>query len=284
MNDFPHNDDNSCGLLYADDSLLYSHNESPLIALNYVKQHLTKVKNFYETWGIKINISKSEAICIRNASGKCRSFVVPESKRLKLNIDGTEIPFKNCFKYLGIEFDKLMKFNKHARSVMGKAYRILNIFSRILLNKNLPINTKLLLYKTSIRPILLYGFPIWFSISPIIVKEMGILERKVLRHCVGKYFEAENKRYSNNVIYREARITPIGLYVCDILNRFISRLRDHPNQMIRDIYNRQHHYSWTNTNYLSPIGFVNENPPNFDTNVNICYNFYSKSTAGTHRG
>lgn len=59
---------------------------------------------------------------------------------------------------------------------------MLRSFSRIFVNKDHPARTKLDLHKTSIRPVLLYAFPIWFSISPVIITEMEILERIVLRH------------------------------------------------------------------------------------------------------
>lgn len=98
MCDFPDIEVNSCGLLYVDDSLLYSRDESPLIALDNEKPHLVKVRICYDDWGIRINFSKSEAICIRNSSGKCQYFVVPDGIRLSLNIDGTEIHFKNSIK------------------------------------------------------------------------------------------------------------------------------------------------------------------------------------------
>ena len=65
--------------------------------------------------GYSINAAKSEAICIRNASEKCPRYVVPESKGIKLFLEGTEIPFKNSLKYLEITFDKLLKFNEHGR-------------------------------------------------------------------------------------------------------------------------------------------------------------------------
>lgn len=33
---------------------------------------------------------------------------------------------------------------------------------------------------------ILNAFPIWLNISPVVNKEMEILERKVLRLCIGK--------------------------------------------------------------------------------------------------
>lgn len=284
MYDFPHIGSNCISLLYADDSLVYSHHESPILALNQVSEHLKTVKKFYDDWAVKINLSKCEAICLRNASSKCKRFVVPESKQLRLYIDNIEIPFKDNIKYLGVNFNKLLKFNKHARLVLAKSYKILGSFAKILCNKSLPVKTKLLLYKTSLRPVFLYAFPIWFNVSPIVIKELEIFERKVLRNCIGKYFESFCKRYSNVYIYKESNVTPIGLYVCDIIRRFISRSSCHENKFVSDIFEHQKNFSWSNINYLSPFGYMNETTPSFDLSTCLRHEFYSKSVQGTHRG
>ena len=80
-----------------------------------MSRNLGKVKEFYYFWGIKINASKSEAICLRNASGKCAYFVVPESKRLKLFLSGVEIPFLinflNLMNMANLYLIKLIKLN-----------------------------------------------------------------------------------------------------------------------------------------------------------------------------
>lgn len=61
---FPHIDTDP-GILYADDSF------------TKVRHHLDNINQFYADWVIRINSSKTNAICIRNASEKCRKFVVP---------------------------------------------------------------------------------------------------------------------------------------------------------------------------------------------------------------
>ncbi|GBP05954.1 RNA-directed DNA polymerase from mobile element jockey [Eumeta japonica] len=105
ISDFPHDYGLSQSILYADDSLLYAHDESPKMALQRVSLHLAKVDEFYSHWGIKINVAKSSAICLRNASGKCKYTVVPESKELQLMLNGHEIQFKDNIKYLGVNFN-----------------------------------------------------------------------------------------------------------------------------------------------------------------------------------
>lgn len=277
MSDFPHDREHSKSILYADDSLLYSHHESPVVALADISQHLRVVNQYFDKWGIKINPSKCEAICIRNASGKCKRFVVPESKTLKLVLNGTEIPFKDSVTYLGIEFNKLFKFNVHARKVRNKAQKIFNSFLKLFCNKFLPSNTKILLYKTCIRPIISYAFPIWFNISPTIMKELEMLERKILRLCIGKNFSRRNKRYSNNYIYSKSKLKRFSNYAFDILDKFNLRLEFHENAHMIEAINSQRNFGLSNTQYLSPLGFSNEDQAGI-----TC--FYEKALAGTHRG
>lgn len=130
---------------------------------------------------------------MRNASGKCSRTVVSQSKKLHLTLEGVEISFNTTMKYLGLTFDKLLKFNIHARTTLQKAKHISGMFSYLLNNKHLPQETKLLLYKVAIRSVLIYGFPIWFSISPIVAKELDIFERGILRKCTSMNYVSQTK-------------------------------------------------------------------------------------------
>ena len=132
LHDFPHFFGDSKASLYADDCFIFTHNKSPVKAL-----HIGEIGTFCKKWGFTINAAKSQAICIRIAAGKCPRNVVQESKSLPLTLDGINIPFKNNIKYLGVQFDKLLKFNNHTRSILEKTKRYLN--------------TKVLIYKVAIR-------------------------------------------------------------------------------------------------------------------------------------
>ncbi|KAI8114690.1 RNA-directed DNA polymerase from mobile element jockey [Lucilia cuprina] len=277
--DFPLDFGASRGILYADDSLLYAHDESPQIALQHVKSHLEYVDEFYSHWGIKINTAKSNAICLRNASGKCKYTVVPESKNLELLLNGSEIIFKDSVKYLGVNFNKLSKFNNHVACNLEKANRVKGAFSKLFNSKSLPVKTKLLLYKVSIRPILLYAFPIWFTISKTMMRKMEIFERHILRKCIEKNYKAYNKRFSNKFIYDNADIIPISSYALDLTTRFVKRLSYFEGSIMQDLLLSEQEFSWSNTNYLSSIGILHE-----QNNRVSGLNFYSHITPGIHRG
>lgn len=124
---------------------------------------------------------------------------------MHITLDDIVIPFHDIIPYLGIHFNKLMKANNHAKTALQKSKRIASMFSGLMNNKHLPQNTKLQLYKVVIRPVLIYGFPIWFSISPT-ARDLKIFERKILRKCVGKIYENFVKRFHNLFIYKLAEV------------------------------------------------------------------------------
>lgn len=282
LHDFPHLAENSKAILYADDCMIYSHHTSPIQALETAASHLGIIDNFYKTWGIKINAAKSEAICIRNASGKCARSVVPQSKLLFLSLDNVEIPFKSNIKYLGVNFDKMLKFNNHGRVQLAKAKRIAGMFSGIMNSKGLPQRTKLLLYKVAIRSALLYAFPIWFSISPVVAKELEIFERNVLRRCINKNFESRTKRFSNNYIYEHSSVTPLTKYAMTLQRNFVERLSFHENTLMNEVFEAEINVNWSTYPYLSPVGIIFEQLD--DNHQYSVPDFYKKSLPGSHRG
>lgn len=283
LHDFPHLTRGSKAILYADDCMIYAHSLSPIQALNNAAYHLGLISAYYKTWGITINAAKSEAICIRNASGKCHRSVVPQSKSLHLSLDGIVIPFKNNIKYLGVNVSKLFKFNNHARITLQKAKRVTGMFSRILNNDHLPQNTKLLIYKVAIRSILTYGFPIWYTMSPTAANEIEMFERKIIRKCIGKNFENPTKRFSNNFIYHQSAIQPFCSYGLSLQKRFVEKLVDHDNCLMNEIFSAEQNTTWSSTTYLSPVGIISQDIED-NPHTLMLPDFYKKTTPGTHRG
>lgn len=194
-------------------------------------------------------------------------------------MNSNEIEFKDSFKYLGVHFNKLLKFNKHANFNLNKANRVKGAFSMLFNNKSLSQKTKLLLYKVSIRPVLLYAFSIWFSISPTVMRKMEIFERQIVRKCIEKNFQTRNKRFSNHFIYEKASLSQLSDYALNLMKRFVERLTSFEGNVIKDILSSEVNFNWSNTNYLSAIGILREQTNDVPGN-----NFFSRPTPGIHRG
>lgn len=283
--DFPHIFNDSKSMLYADDSLIYAHDSDPQLALRKVQIHLLLIDDFYKDWGININTLKSKAICFRNASGKGPRNVLRQSKTLNLSLRGSDIPFGDQLKYLGVTLNKLFKFNQHGRIAKNKTRRIKGMFTKLLINRHLGQRSKLLIYKVCIRSAMLYGFPIWFSISPTVMAELEILERSCLRLCVNANYESFVKRYPNSFIYGKAGILPLSSYTLSLLENFVNRLGNHENSLMRDVFNSQSEISWSNSAYMSPVGIIHENIRVLQSLSEYQLpEFYSHSILGSNRG
>ena len=156
------------------------------------------------------------------------------------------------------------------------------MFSSLLNSRYLPMSTKLLIYKVAIRPVLLYAFPIWFSISPTLAYELELLERNIIRKCIGKNYKTPTRRYSNNYLYLNSGIVPICQYALALQRKFVENLEHHDNPFLMDIYESEKHIGWSNSTFLSPIGILNEGLDN--PQQQITPTFFTKSVPGSHRG
>ena len=177
----------------------------------------------------------------------------------------------------------MMKFNAHGRIVLTKAKRISGMFSGLMNSNYLPRNTKLLLYKVAIRSVLVYGFPIWFSISPIVAKELEIFERKILRKCIGKNFQNFTKRYSDRYIYEKSEVTPFCRYALKLQRKFVENLALHDNNLMNEIFEMEKNILWSSSTYLSSIGILSESFDD-DPDIFIRPDFYNKTLPGSHKG
>ena len=238
LHDQPVNDFSTTSLLYADDSLTYASSMNPAYALNKVKVHIAKLFVFYQRCGMKVNCNKSEILFIRRpVTSSSRGAPATACRNLSITINGDCITSKRRARYLGVHFSELFKFNQHVNGIISKANFAFHLIHPLLkIRLGLPTDTKLLLYKQLIRPILTYGFPVWFTTSKRYMEKLGRIERKILRTCTGVYRKPDSHLYfSNKVLYEKARILPIDCYLMELANRSLSKLSNHPNSLINGL-------------------------------------------------
>lgn len=274
-------------ILYADDTIILASDTRPINALNKIKGKLPILVKYFDKWGLKINTAKCGITCFRNASGRGHYLAVKESKSLTLEINGNHIPLRDEMKYLGIHFHNRLLFNKHARKVLTKAKMVTVILKPLLQSKYMSANTKLLMYKTLIRPIIIYGFCTWFTISPIAAKELQSFERKILRFCCGKFRKPDKKWFSNKTLYEETKITPLMIYQTDLLLKRLERIGYHPNLLIKSLLDSNINDGVEGHYYLSPFNLLNPTSLSVlrpDARRSLFVPFYEKASPLNLRG
>ena len=81
--------------------------------------------------------------------------------------------------YIRILVDSNLNFAFHIKLIENKVARSIGIISK--LNHLLPTITLLLLYRTIVRPHLLYGVQIWGNTYPTYLSNLIVLQSRVLR-------------------------------------------------------------------------------------------------------
>ena len=139
-------------LLYADDAKIYRH---ILKSEDHYKlqEGLSKFKAWMDKWLLKLNVEKCKVVSYGRCTENYSNYYVISSNVIS-NLD-----FVNCYKDLGVIFDKHLNFSEHIDTKVNKAYQMLGLIKRHF--KYLKPDTLLLLYKSLVRSHLEYAHSVW---------------------------------------------------------------------------------------------------------------------------
>ena len=97
------------------------------------------------------------------ASKRLRNKLKEDEKMLNIKLKNSTLEQVSTYKLLGITIDHELTFDDHVDSLCGKLAQRIEILRSI--RSLLPQNERVLLYNTTIKPILMYGSSIWGSIT-----------------------------------------------------------------------------------------------------------------------
>jgi len=118
-------------------------------------------------------------------------------------------------RYLGIVFDKHLKWNLHIHNLLGKLRTITYKFIKL---KNLiPTQTIRIVYFALYQSIYQYGLLIWDGLGECLLKQLQVNQNKIVRICLNKY--ALKGSTSRN--YRDLGVLPVKFLYKKIVIMFI---------------------------------------------------------------
>ena len=174
---------------------------------------------------IKVNPTKSTHVCFTLRKGTCPNVFLKNE----------HIPQKCEVRYLGLILDKKLTWKSHIKKKrLLLNYKLRQLWRFVNRRSSLPISSKLLLYKSLLKPIWTYGVQLFGSAKTSNLKSLQIFQSKFLRI-------ASNAPYyvKNETLHSDFKIPYIKDVAQASYQKFFSKLQDNPNPLIQDIH--QHH-------------------------------------------
>lgn len=178
-------------LVFADDQLL--------IADDYedMEYMIRKLKEEYNKWGLKINSDKSYYL------------IVGDEEMKDLQLEDTGEIIKGCeeCKYLGVKITKDGRQETEIKERITKGRSSIKMLNGVLWDKQILNNTKINIYKTLVRNVIIYGAEVWTLNTKLKGKlrstEMDCLRRSARCSRLDRIRNEEIRRrmqYQNSIV------------------------------------------------------------------------------------
>lgn len=174
---------------FADDLVMCAANEANLREnLNIWEKELT-ARN------MKINAKKTKVMMV----GK-------ENRNMNIELNNEKIEQVNTYKYLGVTIDREGNMKEEIDERISNAARLYHNLSHTFIGKKeISRKTKMTVYKTVFRPILIYGSESWI-LTNTMKSRIQAIDMKYLRRTKGV---TRRDRIRNDIIREELEIEPI---------------------------------------------------------------------------
>ena len=162
--------------VYADDICINDQQKRARFAHLAVQRHLQEIGRWATEWRIEISAEKTKALIF----SKRTWLQLPE-----LRLQNAIIEYVPRIRYLGVVLDHKLNWTSHCEVLRGKALRTLTAMNPVM-RSSLSTRSKLLLYKSYIRPVMTYGAPAWAFIPKTKMERLQIVQNRALR-LIGVY-------------------------------------------------------------------------------------------------
>jgi reverse transcriptase-like protein/endonuclease/exonuclease/phosphatase family protein len=207
--------------LYADDTAIATSSRSPVLVTRRLQEATDNLVEYCTTWKIQINPQKTQAILFR------RRRLQPHNH---ITLNNHNIPWSDEVKYLGITFDRSLTWKPHITKTRQKATAAHKSLLP-LLGRHSQLNTrnKLLLYKSTIQPIMSYASVAWGYAARSHINTLQSFENRIIRNAVNAPWYVRNSQ-----IRREFKISDFQTVIKDRAKKLYLIAENHDNPLIRE--------------------------------------------------
>lgn len=208
---------------YADDMAIYSHSFSPIAALQKIRNHLPSYEKYLQKWRLTANPLKSTVSVFTR---KTQPLWIPSTPVFQQH----SLPLTGTTKYLGCLLDTRLRFKPFVECNVSKTMAVLRKLQYVLLSRSTSKEVKLLLFKIVLRPILIYGAPVWSMCAKYLIRKLQVAQNKCLRIILGA-----RRRTRIRTLHEVADVECISEYVRKIANNFFEKTETSDNSLVKNI-------------------------------------------------
>ena len=167
--------------LFADDCALWAQGPEITPIINTLQEALDQIESWTDKWGMTFSGQKSTAVIFSR-------YREPAQPDRELRIQGSDIPYTDHARFLGIVLDGKLNMRRHVEHVktkVTKRFSLLRCLSRQ--SNGADRKTLLRLYKTLVRPVIDYASPVYDGGAQGVLKGLEPLQNKCLRMATGAF-------------------------------------------------------------------------------------------------
>ena len=177
VNDFPQEIQEHCNLSqFADDTALFSTAYTAQYATQKLQRGVNMLEGWCRRWRVKLNAGKSKFIVFSRLQDES-----PEDCRIALFND--VVSPSSSARFLGIEFDRRLTFNRHIDEIYTRAFQRLNVL-RVLGKSRVSAPVVMRLYKVYILSLIEYGSTAFMAMSKMNFAKLQRIQNEAIRICL----------------------------------------------------------------------------------------------------
>ena len=162
-------------ILYADDTVLYCAKKSSKEIEQLLNNELQKVADWLEENNLFINLKKGKTEFVVYGSHQKLS----KQSKMDIKIYNQTINETKSYKYLGVDLDNHLNLHQYFENVYKKASARIKLLSRI--REKVSPHVAESIYKTMIRPILLYCYSLQLSLPQGAITKLQRIQDRAAR-------------------------------------------------------------------------------------------------------
>ena len=172
LNDIVHCSDFFDFILYADDTSLVSMPSMYDLENSFkINAELSKVANWLSENRLSLNVKKTKCMILHNVN---KTFTTPS-----LSINGVQLQFVTCFKFLGFYIDSTLSWKSHVDHIHKKCLSAVGVLNRL---KNfIPYSVKMKIYMSLVHSYLTSGIILWGHTCTNNKSKLQVIQNKAIR-------------------------------------------------------------------------------------------------------